>query len=381
MNINKLTTLFFMPVFFLGCGSETRLEKGDNIFSGNMQIIKNKSPDKLERTTVLGKGNLFFSPVKHLSVGTSDKLYVSEYIYSEVDSVVKIIDLEKEKIIGHLGAYGDGPDQILFSNGLHFSGENVSFLDDIKIRLNYWPSGNWDGVRYPIKEGRQFNASSGLIGDAAKFGDAVVTTLLEDVDQSRPELAISRLSQSNWVFIDSFPARTSQRDAVPLDDRLRPSVYESVLCLSRKGDKFALAYTYTDKIKFINSDFENERLLVGPDNFDPEFTTFQTPNGGVSKQPVKEVTKYGWLSVSSSDKYLYGLYSGKLISFEGQPDDYEANAGNIIFKIDWMTGKILNVFELSESRNYRIAVAPDDSILYVVSDGGDTHIDVYRMER
>jgi hypothetical protein len=46
-----------------------------------------------------------------------------------------------------------------------------------------------------------------------------------------------------------------------------------------------------------------------------------------------------------------------------------------------MTGKILNVFELSESRNYRIAVAPDDSILYVVSDGGDTHIDVYRMER
>lgn len=375
--INALLSLLLCLVFFSCQSEEKTIDNLDHLDARYQKLIR--TPLRLlESPLLLGNNRLILSPIKQINTH-GDLLYVSEYVYSEIDSIIKIVEVSSGNLVKHLAAYGEGPDQVLFSNGLHISKDEVSFLDDTKIILHYWKTNGWDGQSLPSESISRFNANSGLISDALKIGTTVVTVLLEDVNQDGSELAYSHTSNANWKYIDSFPKRTSTVNPASLDKRLIPATYESTICRSKTTEQFAIAYSYTDKIKILDKDSKTRRILVGPDNFDPDFITYETPDGGVAKQAVRGKTKYAWLSIASSNNYLYGLYSGKFVGFEGQPADYKANTGEIVFKIDWKTGEVVDTYRLPVGGSYRIAVSPDDSTLFVGSDDNDTHIDIYTL--
>lgn len=81
----------------------------------------------------------------------------------------------------------------------------------------------------------------------------------------------------------------------------------------------------------------------------------------------------GFLSAAISDKYVYAVYSG-----EKENNDSPVPSGKYVYKYDY-SGNLKNIYQL-DGATFSIAVEPDDSRMYTITDNKGYSIYTYSLK-
>lgn len=154
------------------------------------------------------------------------------------------------------------------------------------------------------------------------------------------------------IKLQEFGEYENINESFPLS--LFKSAYESFIFSQPKGNKIALTYRFTDVLEIYDVDTQFGNGIKGPEGFDPEYNRIMSENGYVMERNKK--TKFAFVGGSSTEKYLYLLYSGKL------EVDENPNYANNIFVYDW-NGKPIRKLTLDRDI-LCFTVSQDDKEIY-----------------
>ena len=126
-------------------------------------------------------------------------------------------------------------------------------------------------------------------------------------------------------------------------------------------NKMVLAYVYTDIIEVFDLNTKKSISLQGPEKFDSHFRIHN------DKWLENNQTRVAFLGGTTTNKYIYLLYSGKKFKEE------KSFRGDQIFIYDWDLNPIKQitldreVFQISVSRDDKTLYSYDELTGYIVS--------------
>ena len=152
--------------------------------------------------------------------------------------------------------------------------------------------------------------------------------------------------------------------AYPLDlfkggaNRINSQAYQSAITSNPSQNKIALAARYADQIDVFKSSGEELFTIIGPDRFIPEYKLTTVFNNPVVQFSPK--SRFGYLYMQSTDKYIYALYSGRSRKdFPGK-----ANFGQSIHVFDW-DGNPIKEYKLDQDI-FAFAINEKENTLYAI---------------
>ncbi len=153
---------------------------------------------------------------------------------------------------------------------------------------------------------------------------------------------------SKGEFVSDFGTlKGDTLETVPV----RQHVYRKTVTVNKSEHKLAVGYLYTDLLEIYDFDEKKLASVSGPLNTPPIYTVQNTRMAKVDD------TRLNYLSIKSTDKYIYGLFHGEKISNRSD------NVGNIVHIFDW-NGKFIKALKFDE---YLFDIAVDDQYLYGLS--------------
>ena len=140
------------------------------------------------------------------------------------------------------------------------------------------------------------------------------------------------------------------------------SAHINIIFKNPEGNKIVLAERYMDAIEVFNVNSSNERSLktYGPEKLEVSFNPMKVGETYVAE--ISGTSKYSFINGATTEKYIYLLYSGSLISEEG------GFYGKSIFVYDW-SGKPVKKF-VFDKELLCISVSERDNILYAYDANG-----------
>lgn len=121
-------------------------------------------------------------------------------------------------------------------------------------------------------------------------------------------------------------------------------------------NKVAILYNKANRIEFYSND-NLINVVEGQDNFSPIMQVTKLEEGGFSVEDCDE-TKYAYLSIANTEKYIYGLYSGN-----------NEISSNKILVFDW-NGRFRQALYL-DRKIFKISIDSTGKILYCYGDKGN----------
>lgn len=88
---------------------------------------------------------------------------------------------------------------------------------------------------------------------------------------------------------------------------------EGLLVVNSGYDKAAIAHLWSDKIEIFDLKTRKKLMIMGPENFNPEFIAFKSDDGR-DLIGRNEKSRNGFSGLVATEKFIYALYSGNNMS-------------------------------------------------------------------
>lgn len=279
-----------------------------------------------------------------------------------------LYNLKNEKKIKSFGKQGKGPGELPdFSMSTIVSEKDASigimipneggiiykaYLDSLINNPSYSPS-------KVASLGFQYNNSYIVLNDSNLFALSLQT-----------EERITRLNLNGEV-LESTLSYPFEKELGHFPKDLFGMIFQGLIVKNeplKRGAIFTMMSPNLDIFEFRNDSIKliNQTHLGFPKVFDESnLASSNITNRSVS---YSNKNKIGFVSVTSTDDYIYALYSGRTA------EKYKGRHffGEIVLVLDW-NGNLVNKLKLDEEA-YAIVVSSDDKTLYTVQETSDTNL-------
>ena len=308
-----------------------------------------------------------------IAIGPGNILYIHELSESG-DSLLQAYDLTTGRYLRSVLAKGRGPQEAEFVDRLKVYDNQLHFVDNYTNSFVEVPVREAAGIGTPPAEAvRKTPLDNLLADDVIRINDEIIVKLLAPVDTLFNTTFVAMDSTGDRRPVGILPELSPEtRSRYPLDKRIKVTAFAALAGRRPNGANYALAYRYTDRVEFYDTDHRLMHSVSGPDRFEPYFTTQQKDNG-VSRQMIDDITRIGFLSVASNADHLYCLYSGKVVYPTQKPAGYDPGSGSRIFKFDWETGELVAMIATTQPLT-QIAIGSEANVIYGISHENDTQL-------
>lgn len=278
------------------------------------------------------------------------------------ETLLTAISLKDKSQIYHFGKRGEGPNELINLGPIMVANNTLRVYDAGSRSLKGFTLEDNHGV-VCIDKLLQTN----LTGVISMTELSASTFLISGIF---PEGRFGILDKTGVVtqYVGSYPIDEQFPD---LPFHVLGMAYQSMVCSQPNGTKIATITRYAgamqiDDWRSKDSSFENVSFKQ---RFSPEFTTRDvggTPNFAPSKD-----TRWGYLSVSATHRYVFCLYSGRL-----QQSDEKFNSSKEVHVFDW-EGNAIYQLQLCKDA---VSISVKDEQLFVLIEDPETGYDVVEYQ-
>jgi hypothetical protein len=288
-----------------------------------------------------------------------DFLVIKNNLFESKLTAVSFLDPTQ---IYHFGKPGEGPNELINFGPILTSPEHIEVYDGAKMTL----------IEFDL---------NGIGGDAELTGNPLFRTKLSGIismvklsDEYYlasgifPEGRLCLMDKEGNIhsYLGTYPIQGDAAKELPF--HILGMAYQSLMCKQDNGNRVALATRYAETMQIYEWDpltqTVNDVRLIS--NSSPMFTTADI-NGTPNFSPDKD-TRWGYIDVDASDKYIYALYSGRL-----QSQDNMFYAGNQIHVFDW-DGNAIYQLHLDDHEGTSLAVKGDK--LFIITEDEEIGYDI-----
>ena len=239
------------------------------------------------------------------------------------ETKLTLIDILHRKQVYHFGKRGDGPSELINPGPIISRSNHLDIFDGSKMAL----------LRYDV--------------DSITSGDSLATQILFQTSLSGI-ISLVDLQDSNYVasgvfqegrlclldkkgtayaYAGHYPVSKS---SVEVPFHVLGVAYQSLMCTQPEGKRTALVTRYGGILQIYEWNLlkKTAKEVCCINEFTPKLTT-KDINGTPNFRPDSE-TRWGYLAVDATDKYIFALYSGRL-----QEDKNSFHLGNEVHVFDW----------------------------------------------
>lgn len=287
-----------------------------------------------------------------------------------------ILDLNEEKKVGEFGKFGDGPCDLSFPTGLHLM-QLIGKGDPI-VGVN-----NRDKFTY-----QEFNLSAVIAGN--NRSDTCINTtstfnpnyhklikvqdsLFVGTGSFEKRFAVSRTGETEPMEI--YGEYPFSQDLAAFNHHILSIAYQGDILMRPSGGKFVSTSRSSFNFDIVrignNGSLELENATrFWPPSFGGNSGSFIST--GYFHSSMESDNKYGCLSTSVSDNFIYILYSGKTMK-------ENAMYSNTVLVYDW-DGNPIKVLELDQQLNL-ISVSQNDDYLIGSVDDGEANLYKFNLNQ
>lgn len=279
--------------------------------------------------------------------------------------LVEIYDISSKKIIDSFLAIGNGPNEMLTIGNLQYCPQKDGLLvaDLFKGKILNYNLGNM-----LKKESRKFEVIFERGEGSALMFDKLYTGKDLLIAESRnPEGRILLLGANGREIGYYLPYPDKEKVDKNLDDINHADLYASAVTVSPALDKIALATYSAGMIDIYKINKDSAVPVWSYAEFYPQGIKI-IPMGDATAVVYTPKSRNGFTSISSSHKYVYALYSGKLLGDSTYP------YGNEVYVVGW-DGKETYKIVLDRQIN-RLAVDVKDAYIYGIT----SEMDIVRFK-
>ena len=276
-------------------------------------------------------------------------------------TALSLTDLGTNTIVSRFGVYGQGPNELLYPP------RNPVVLQKNIIR--YYVNNNKCFFDVDISD----KSKPTIVSDKLKFQQGFIELLYLKKGYS---LAISYTSDGVYSLINnkgdelaSFFDYPSFEGDVNFTKGHKVMAFQGNLSRHPNGEKVCFAGSTAELIDILYFD-ETKQTLTKVYEWQGNLGQYVPEGDGVNtiSAAIKRESKKSFLSIATTGKYIYLLYSGRVIG----DDIFRAVRGNTVFVIDWV-GKPIKRYNLDVDVNC-ITVSDNDKILYGMAELDDTRL-------
>lgn len=340
-----------MSFFFHGCKDEENC-KLDNLF---------KNKQLLQYDKFLSSDYLWGTPM--------DMLYCdsSVFVFDEKseNALFHLVNLSNHDIIYNFGKKGQGANEFLMPFDFQSLGKNSISVYDLYnktlsiLNISELKNGEFD---------QSILTKDTMPGTIKVLPTAFNTFVsLGFYEDSMFRLWGGGLVEKKYA---EYPYKDTKEHQIA--NRLRGMAYQGILRLNSNRNKFVYAVNTSDIIYFYKVDSDNITLVK---KYEMNYPIYKTQdNGDIRSAPISSLNKNTFISLCTSPKYVYGLYSGKNFKDNG----LESLTGTIIYVFDW-NGATIMKYELNIPVT-QICVDDKDVFLYAFSNMPDPELIRFKLK-
>jgi len=310
----KRLSLPLLALLALACERKERSGAPETVF------LKSETMDVSEH---LGRAFGIFSVYPHL-VFRDD----------QVDTKLTVFNMENDPLVPvYTGHSGQGPRELTNPGPIIPDSNRFLIYDAGKMKLLSCRLDNLGSPDHELQE--EISIGTQGIVDIKKISrDAF--------------LAVGIFPENRFLLIDATGKTVGKTGSYPIPLGNHPEYIRGIACQSMLATHTekrvaAVAMRYGGHIQFyaFGQGEDEPKLLSERSVFLPEYTT-NNHNGSPNFSPT-EKTRWGYLSITSDDRYVYALYSGKL-----QAPGTDFYRGNLVHVFDW-EGNFVRILELDKA--------------------------------
>lgn len=166
------------------------------------------------------------------------------------------------------------------------------------------------------------------------------------------------LAGRTGAFIRMIGEAPRHPGAASIPTTVLQHAYEGPVTVRPDRSRFAIATKQADQVEFFRSDGTLVARVVGSTGFLPQFETRQRAEG--VSMAIGDDLRAGYVDLESTDKYVYALFSGRLMGEAGQQTFF----GRQVHVFDW-AGQMVARLDLDEPA-ISIALTPDGLRMFAV---------------
>lgn len=267
------------------------------------------------------------------------------------ETMLSAINLKDKSKIFHFGQRGEGPEELINPGPLMVSKNTIKVYDAGVRSLKQFVLDENNGA---VKVEKLLQSKLTGIISMAELSDSKF--LLSGIF-SEGRFCVLDKNGDISQFVGSYPVE-SQNQNLPF--HVSGMAYQSMICSQPNGSKIAFVTRYAGIMQICDWNQQDSSLveIASRQLFLPMFTT-RDVNGTPNFRPSKD-TRWGYLSVSASSKYVFCLYSGRL----QQPEE-KFNSSKEVHVFDWNGNAIYRLILCSEALSISVT---DETLLVLVED-------------
>ena len=320
---------------------------------GNRNVNIYESFDSNEKIT----HKIGYDNSKYL-MGLPGKMAVIDSLLTIIDykseNLFHIFDINTNNYLGNYGSKGSGPNEFLHPYSIDYNSSN-SFL--------MYDASNFTLYKVYLDSIAQGKLYSEVDFHSSTFGDVYVlptkfSTYVSFGLYKTNMFKIMDSKDENIGYFCDFPLEDEVASKT-IDNRNLALAYQGKMISNSKNDKFAYISFYATIVGFYDvyvDRIENNKLYAY------DYPNFSINNdGGSFSSPINKDGICAFLDLYGTEKYVYTLYSGQIISQSKE----EAFRGKDVFVYDWEGNPAMHyVLDIPISS---IAITKDNKKMFAIA--------------
>lgn len=279
-------------------------------------------------------------------------------------SLFKLVDLNSENSIYEFGEIGDGPCEFQFPS-------SIQVISEKNGNIGIFNRKTW---KYQEMEFKIVNDTFywECTSDLSKSFDTnfqkiikINNTVFIGVGIFKTKYATSIINSGE---IEELPIEYPFSNGVPNNGEIAMS-QQGDLILQPNGNKILVTSKHSPFFDILEYESEKIKLLERFEGWAPK--RIMNSDANTFAANLETTNKFGFISSSSTENFIYLLFSGK--DFSNDP-----YSSNIVLKYDWK-GRGISKYLLDNQVN-QIAVSPDDKFLITYHDDGKPNFIRYELD-
>ena len=318
---------------------------------------------------------------KSISLNNGERLSLSDEINRSSDMIIindkmviadkddeyyfKVFNILEEKFEGDLGKIGEGPCEIGFPTYLQAVPNNY---DDIGLVLksNF---GYQEMSLVSFDKSEESNCNNGIEKIAFDFMNyvKVADSLFIGTGIFQKKYASFKIGEQSYEELAiNYPYLSAEMKSVP---NSIPMSQQGKFRIKPGGKSILFTHSSNPFFDILEIENNNITLKFRMEGEAPDFKGSDSPSGMSAVMTDENI--YGFISSSTTDDFIYLLYSGKT-RVQGNE-----NYADEIWVYDW-DGNPIKKFLLDQEVN-QIAVSPNDEFLISYHDDGKPNLTRYKL--
>lgn len=352
----------FIILLVTGCLMACQKDNDENQTDGKKQVTQ----QQIDNNTIILSSEDIQTDVPFATVRSmvhhNNRLYMSEL--SDQDSLVKILDLPEQRIIGHLIQKGNGPNELSFADALSVRRGYFFLTDPYEFKIYRQPIDAGQHIKWGETGLETIRLEAVFADEIIPTEDAIFTTYYAAEEVAR--FAKMDASGKLQAYMGALPPHP---DSATIDERIYNMIFTAKSAIKPDGERFALAYEYEDRIEIYDKASNLLHIVKGPDFYHPEFDINERKNGVVK---VRDKTRKACIKLRATSNEIWTLYSGEIV-YPGNEDLNELTyKNNKMLVFDW-EGNFLRAYKL-DIPIYNFCLDSENKVIYAVTEENDNHI-------